>query len=69
MLKGRVIERALSGGGFIRSYISWEFIRLTVSNHINALGTIRLYAKLENPIMGKNSTSNSNFSKAMMADI
>jgi hypothetical protein len=34
-------------GGFIRSYMSWEFVRLTVSSHITIPGTIKAYAKLK----------------------
>ena len=37
-------------GGFIRSYMSWEFVRLTVSSHITAPGTIKAYAKVENQL-------------------
>jgi hypothetical protein len=55
-------------GGFIRSYMSWEFVRLTVSSHITVPGTIKAHAKVENPIIGKNRTSNSNFSNATMAE-
>jgi len=55
-------------GGFIKSYMSWEFVRLTVNSHITAPGTIRAYARLENPMMRKNGASNSNFSSAIMAD-
>jgi hypothetical protein len=56
-------------GGFIKSYMSWEFVRLTVNNHITVPGTIKEYAKVENPIIGKNRTSNSNFSNAIMAKV
>jgi hypothetical protein len=71
--RSRTVKRTSSRmnvikGGFIRSYMSWEFVRLTISSHITVPGTIKAYARVENPIIRKNGTSNSNFSNATMAE-
>ena len=58
-------------GGFIKSYISWEFVRLTVNSHITAPGTIKAYAMVKNPIIGNVEESNSkfNFNNAAIAKV